>query len=772
MQNAYQKFEFEKILETLSSFCLTEQGKNLAKNTSMYLKEEDLAKALNTLSEMRFVLAKYDSLPIEVSSSLEIPLSLASKGGTLNIQDLERIANDILISQKLVRYFSKVNEAPLLKEMVLALPNLSYLEKDIHRIISPELTIFDNASSKLKNIRLSISRLESTMKKKIGELVSTNREFLTDSTLTLKNGHYALPVANAYKRKVKGLIQDVSSSGETTFIEPEIIVNLNNKMASLLNDERLEIHHLLSSLSNLVRNDYENISKINQVIGLLDFNNAKCKYCDLIKGTVPFLIKERTIDFVDARHPLIDPNKVVPNDFYLNEDKRVIVLSGPNSGGKTVALKTVGLLLLMAETALPIPAKEGASFSYFDHIYVDIGDNQSLSDNLSTFSAHLKTISEILSCSGGKDLVLLDELGTGTSPKEGEALAYSILTYLLKRHSFTMVSSHFEGLKAFALREKHVLNASMVFDQKNLVPTYRLERGLPGESYGLELAKRYSFPKEVLSNAENYLEKGEDLSVREAITKLEEVTRENSLLKEELVKEKAALELKKNELSSKEKALALKEDKFNNDLSKEKEKLLSSYEEKLNDIIANISSSEVKLHQVIKAKKDIEDLENKESKQPEFFEELKEGDYVYVPSLFLEGRLTSLNKERAVVTTNEGLTFKLKKNQLRKSAPPKETITKQKSGASLDEIASKRSVSLECNLIGMHYDEAKFALEKYLDDCLLRHYKRVRIIHGFGNGVLRNMVLDVAHSHPEFIDHIEAAQANEGGGGATIIYLK
>ena len=773
MQSPYEKFEFPKILETISSFAKTEQGKKKVLLSRIIESSEKLQKEIDSLSEMRMLLARYERLPIDVSSDLSKPIELAKKGGCLAIEDLERVANDCLTAEVLKRYFSKVTDSPLLLEKCSNMPSLPYLEKAIHHIIAPDLSIFDNASPKLKGIRSAMKRLEATMKKKLGDIVSLNKDYLSDATLSMKNGHYVLPVSNAYKRKVKGIVQDVSGSGETTFIEPEVIVTLNNQMMELQNDERAEIHRLLLELSSLVATNAAALLEINETIGYFDYLMAKSDYCEKIKGSVAFLVKEPLLEFLEARHPLIDPEKVVPNDFHLDEKNRVVVLSGPNAGGKTVALKTLGLLLLMAESALPVPAKEGASFSYFKRIAVDIGDNQSLSDNLSTFSAHMKAISEILENVGGKDLVFLDELGTGTSPKEGEAIALSVLEYLKKKHAFCMVSSHFEGLKAFALGAEGVVNASMLFDKEKLLPTYRLQMGLPGESYGLALAKRFHVPDEVLSNAEKKLNADEDLSVSEAIDKLASATKQNEDLRLALLKQKQELDKEKLALQSKEAALNLKENRFKEGIDGEKRKILDEYEDKLKEILTEAKESQGKLHEVIKAKKKLEDLSEKAPNAPTFSEPLKEGDYVAVPALFIQGRLKSLEGNKGTVVTREGLSFNVKKNQMQRVQEPKESVREvHSSPVDLDSLSHRKSVPLECNLIGMHVDEARLTLEKYIDDALLRHYKRVRIIHGWGSGALRNLVLTYAKEHPEFIASFEGADGSEGGGGATILHLK
>lgn len=773
MQDVYQKFEFEKIRETLKKYAKTDIGRAKAEALIMYSDESLLLHELKTLEEVRNTIAKYGNLPIDVSSDLKEYVSLAKKGGCLNIEELERIANDVKNAKAITNYFKKVYDSPLLLEYVANFPHLDFLEEDIHRIIAPDLTIFDNASPKLKSIRQSIRRLEETMKKKLGYVLDTNRSFLTSDNLTLKNGHYVLPVKNSFKNKVRGIVQDISNTGETTFIEPELLVEMNNKMMELQNQEKEEIHRLLLELSSEVAGSGDAVIEMNEMIAYLDFHSAKAKMAEENDCHIASYSKTPLIDLIEARHPLIDKNKVVANDFRLSEKSSLIIISGPNAGGKTVALKTLGILVMMNQCGLAIPAKQGSSLSFFKHIYVDIGDSQSLSDNLSTFSGHMKNIGEILNFVTGKDLVLLDEVGTGTSPKEGEAIALAIMKFLLRKHALTMISSHFEGLKTYALSHEEVTNASMMFDEEKLLPTYRLKMGLPGESYGLIVAKRFGLPEEVLSEAKENIDSQEDLSVTNTIKRLASITKETEDLKEELAKKQIQINKQQESLKSKEKALSLREEHFLSDVEIKKKKMLSDYEEKINEIMHSLNKNggTVKLHEVINAKKELSNLEDDFSAET-FDEDLKVGDYVNVPSLFVSGRITSINGNKMEVRTSEGMTFHLKKDQGIRVEEPHKEKKEVLSTISLDNIPFKKSVPLELNLIGQRAEEAERNLAKYLDDCLLKHYKRVRIIHGWGSGVLRKVVRSYCDNHKNFVDHYEGADGNEGGGGATIVFLK
>lgn len=770
MQDIYLKLEFDRIRGAVSSYARTERGKALALGMSAFADEDSLKEEQTRLKEMMGLEARYGRLPLGPSADLRDKVGIAKKGGTLEPIDFLSIASDARIGKEARAFFRSAEGAPKLQERAASIPDLSALEGRINRVVAPDLSIYDGASAKLRSIRASKKRLEAETRRKLGSLISENREYLTDATLTIKNGHYVMPVSNTYKRKVRGIIQDVSNSGETAFIEPEAIVELNNRMYLLLNEEREEIRRILSELSAEVAASGEGVLKENEEIGYLDFLECKALYGEAIDGHVASSNGEGEISLMSARHPLIDKAKAVPNDFSLNKSRRLIVISGPNAGGKTVALKTVGLLSLMNECGLPVSAAEGAIMPFFDHIYADIGDSQSLVDNLSTFSGHMANVSEILGVAGSDDLVLLDELGTGTSPREGEAIAYAVVKDLLKKGPLTMVSSHFEGLKAFALAADGAVNASMAFDEKTLEPTYRLRMGLPGESYGLIVARRFGLSEDVAEEAQKYLDENQELSVPAAIKKLQAATEEADKAKEEAVRKSRELEAEKSALAEKEARLSKREEAFNEDLEGRKERLLSEYEKEMDGILRSVSSGDRKLHEVIDAKKRLEGL-HEEKNDEVYDDEVAVGDYVNVPSAFLSGRVTRIDGEKVTIQTKEGMSVLTKKGKVVRVPEPKEE-RKAMSGASLDEAVSRQSLPMELNLIGLRAEEARIELDKYLDECRIRGYKRVRIIHGYGSGALRNMVREYCGSHKDFIDGYEPAGEHEGGGGASIVRLK
>lgn len=769
MQNAFDVLEFDRIREKVASFAKTEQGKEKARALGI-LPLDALEKEKKHLAEALLCLSRYGSFPLDVSSDLRKDVALAEKGYVLSAETLERAAHDIATSEEVRKYFLLAESCPLLKEKAEGLPHLLPIEEAIHRVIAPDLSIYDNASSALKRIRIALSRLEKDMVAKLGYVLEQNKGYLSDATLTIRNGHYVLPVSNSYKSKVKGIVQDVSSSGNTTFIEPELLVSMNNKMVELQGEEKEEIHRLLGELSSLVGGSGESFLLLNEALGYFDLLQAKCLYGNSIHGHICAFSEEGEIELPRLRHPLLDQSKVVPNDFALGREKKLIVISGPNAGGKTVALKTLGIASLMHQCGLLLPCEQGGALPYFRNVFVDIGDSQSLSDNLSTFSAHMSNLSEIASRVGGKDLVLLDEVGTGTSPKEGEALAYGVARFLLSKHCYALLSSHFEGLKAYAMGEARVENASMLFDKERLSPTYVLQMGLPGESYGLTVAARYGVSEEILSYAKEYNAGKGDFSLEEAISRLSALAKQNSDLKEKNLRQEAALSRKEKELQSKERSLCQREEKLLSGVEEEKERILKQAKEEVAKVIASLQSPEVKLHQAIEAKRRLEELEERRAKEESFSGEVALGDYVSVPSLGIVGRISRMDGKKITLMSREGMSFQTSKDRVVKTVPP---VTKKVAmkGNVLDKIGDS-SLSLQLNLIGMHVDEALYALDHYLDKCRLKGFKRVKIVHGFGSGALRKAVHAYLREHPEFVESFELGGEYEGGGGATVVHLR
>lgn len=764
MQDIYVTFEFNKVKELISSFSKTELGKEYILSLTMYKSKEEVIDKLEDLKEVMSLITRFGELPIETSADAIKLISLAKKTGMLTPRDFNLIANDAETINKINKYFSKIDDIyPRIKDKTSKFIDLTNLEKEIRRVITNSLTVADNATSELKEIRKDIKRVENELDHKIASLAFTYSSYLSDDNSTIRDGHFVLPVKTVEKSHVLGVVHDVSSSGATTFIEPLEIVELNNKLTALKVKENDEVRKILKQLTNLVLLQEGEIINNNSIIGELDFLSSKALYAFSISGEVANISNKQEIILLDSRHPLIDKDKVVSNSYKIDEEKRIVIISGPNAGGKTVSLKSVGLLVLMNQCGLALPTSK-ATLGYFKNIYIDIGDNQSLSDNLSTFSAHMSHISEIVDIVKGKDLVLLDELGTGTDPKEGEALALATVKYLENKNCLAMISSHFEGLKEYAFLSKNLENSSMIFDEEKLVPTYKYRLGNPGRSYGLDVAKRYGINLDIIEEANRFLKENSSNDASELLLILQSKIEQTTLLEDELNK-------KQNQLTMLEKKLEVEKDNLETrkinllkDVENDKKQLISQTKQQINEIISSLNKEGIKLHEVIELKGKLDELET--SKEVETFnEEIRVDDYVLVPSLNISGKVMRINKNKAHIQSDDGISFDVDINKLTHTSAPKK-VEKKKVNYSTQ---INTSLSLEKNLIGMHVEEASRELAKYIDDCILHNLSQVRIIHGFGSGALRKMTREYLDSHKI---KYRPADSSEGAGGATVVILR
>ena len=766
MQDIYQTFEFPRIKDLILEHTKTELGKKYVSELSFSNDKEIVNNRLAILKEMMELISRYTPFNIQSSVDALRLIDIAKKTALLTPQDLNFIANDIETSLKLASQIKKIEtEFPLISELCSQFTDLTSLDKEIKRIITPSLTVSDNASKELKEIRQKIRQLEATLNSRLASISTSYSSYLSDVNMTIREGHFVLPVKTAYKNKVLGIVYDVSDSGNTTFIEPLEIVQINNDIASKKIEENEEVRRILKAIASLVLLQENEILTNNKIIGHLDFLSAKASYALANDMVIASISNQQEIHLIEARHPLIDPNKVVSNDYHLSEDKRIVIISGPNAGGKTVSLKVVGLLTLMNQAGLALPVKE-AKLGIFEHIYIDIGDNQSLSDNLSTFSAHMSNIASILDVVKSKDLVLLDELGTGTDPKEGEVLGLGIVKYLEKMHPLCLVSSHYSKIKEYAFTSENIENSSMLFDEEKLLPTYKYKYLAPGKSYGVEVATRYGIKQEVISEARNELSKENDNRFENLLSELQSQIDQNERLKDELNKERKSLEVERKNLENAQKGLKNQKEHLLEEVKKEKEQIIEETKQEIDQVIKSLSSGDLKLHEVIELKKKIEKLEEEEPVII-YDEKINVNDYVSVPHLNIEGKVIRTKGNKATLITRDGMNVEIEINKLHKIPEPVSSKVTAKRQDYEKQINT--NVGLELNIIGMHRDEALNALKKYIDACYMKNLKQVRIIHGFGSGVLRKMT----HEYLSTLKGVKfkLGDINEGGGGATVVIL-
>lgn len=770
MLDIYGTLEVKKILEDISSLARSENAKEDILALKILPSKEEVKAELDYVDEMMRLLFVSASFPLTTSFKLDEAFELAAKGGTLTINELSKVDNDIIVSIKLLEFFFKLskNKYPCLFKLIDGLTDVSKLHEHITRVISDNLTIYDDASEELYRIRKQIKAKEDNIRKFVLSLVQRYKDYLAEATYTIRNGHFVLPFKTANKNKIEGIIHDISDSGLTTFIEPSPLVEESNEIFVLRNKEKEEIQRILKILSAEVGVNKDKLVVNNAIISKIDFIYAKAIYGVNNKCEVANLVfDKRVISLTDAAHPLIDKETVVKNSFYLDKDHRLIVISGPNAGGKTVALKTLGLMVLMTELGLAIPTSKKAELSYFPKIYADIGDNQSLSDNLSTFSAHISNIARITKYIKGDDLVLIDELGTGTSPLEGEAIAISVIDYLFKKECFGVISSHFDKVKEYAYSKDGVDNAMMIFDDQKLLPTYRLRIGLPGKSYGLEMAKRYHLDDEIISDSKKRLARGKKDDVSEVIQKLNNVLKENEDLSVELKEKERIIAHKEKELADKEEKLNLKKETLLEDVKLEKERLIEEAKQEIKQALRVLSNPNVTQQELLEARKKVEELD-KEEEEIYIEEELHINDYVNIPDLNQVGVIKDIKSDKLTIISNDGMTIKTTKQKVRKTT---QEVRHSKPRVYKGDGLLKPNFSLELNIIGDHIDEALPKIQKYLDEASLHHAETVRIIHGKGSGALRKLTRDYLKTCP-FVKSFGPGGYYDGGDGATVVILK
>ena len=764
MQDIYQTFEFNKIKEHILEYAKTELAKVYIDELKMFENQEAIKNALLDLNEVSSIIVRFGPLPINNSANALVLIDMAKKTGLLTPRDLHLIAEDVLTINKISAFLKKIeNGYPRITEITQGFMDLTNLEKEIHRVITNSLTVADHATPTLYQIRTKLKKVEAELQQKIASIALSYAKYLNDDNITIRDGHFVLPVKTVDKSRVNGIVYDVSDSGNTTFIEPLEIVQINNEITALKVQENEEVRKVLKALTALVLLQESEIITNNKIIAKLDFLSAKANYMNEINGEIAECVDSQTVELISARHPLIDPRKVVANSFVLNEEEPIIIISGPNAGGKTVSLKTVGLLVMMHQSGLALPIRKG-QLGFFKHIYIDIGDNQSLSDNLSTFSAHISQIGEIINLVGGKDLVLLDELGTGTDPKEGEALAVEVTKHLENKHALAMISSHFAAMKEYAFLSPKICNASMIFDEEHLSPTYIFKQGVPGKSYALEVASRYGIDSKIISNAKAFLNENSQNSSAELLDILQKKIEETTKLQDELNKKEAELDKRSKKLENDEEIFATKKENMMKDVKEEKEELIANAKKEIEDIISKMHNSDMKVHEVIALKKELEELEEKQEEEI-YNEDINVDDYVSIPSMNIYGKVTRIKGNKAYIISDSGLAFDVSKEKLHIVPKPKvgKTVVKKTNY----DLAINTKVGLELNLIGMHVDEAKNALTKYLDNVRLKHLGQVRIIHGFGSGALRKMVRDYLDTQKGL--SYRPGGEHEGGGGCTVV---
>lgn len=771
-ERTIRALEFNKILERVKSYAMSEKTKSKISpklfETSVIEVKENLAETDDILTILR-----HQHLEMAGISDMKSYVKRAQIGSVLTVDEFLKIKSNLYRKDTLIRVIEsfKENEIDLqsIERYTSQLPEDKALYKEITSTID-ESGVLDHASNELLKIRRQITREESSIRTRLNDILRKSSKHLSDSIITIRNNRFVLPVKADSQSSVRGIVHDVSATGQTVYIEPMAIVELSNKIARLREQESVEVEKILIELTERVVLEAEALILIDDILHHLDLVHAKAKYGNAINGTIPIISEDEELHLTKAYHPLIDIDEVVKNDIHIGDLS--VIITGPNTGGKTVTIKTIGLCAALAQSGIPIPALDGSRLPVFDSIYADIGDEQSIEQSLSTFSSHLTNISHILDVATKDSLVILDELGAGTDPEEGAALAISILEFLLDKNIKTIATTHYKELKSFSYSREDVINASMEFDVDTLSPTYRLMIGIPGKSNAFKISEKLKLNPSVIRRAEE-LSGRDNFEINEMIESLEHHTKSARIHEEEtyqLLKETKNIHKTLNGFMTdyeyqKTRLIEAAEDKANT-IIKDAERKASEIIEEL-ELMKSLGVDNIESHKLIEAKKALTDSYYEKDIKKEFTSEenteLHVGDSVDVLSYGQKGDVIEVDGDE--ITVQMGIIkMKIPRNELKKR---KEKKVKQV----ISRKVRRQSVSNKLDLRGERYEDAVIRLDRYLDQVVLSNLNEVEIIHGKGTGALKEAVEKTLRRHSK-VKSFRQGLPSEGGFGVTIVTMK
>ena len=795
-QKVLKTLEYNKIIHQLTGYAASAPGKLLCQNLLPMSDFHEIVQAQTETSDALTRVRMKGSLSLSGIRDVRDSLKRLEIGSALGIPELLSISSLLTVAARAKAYghHEESEEFPddSLDQMFRSLEPLTPANNEIKRCIISEEEISDNASPGLHKVRRSMHGINDRIHTQLNSILNSCRSYLQDAVITMRDGRYCLPVKAEYKSQVNGMVHDQSSTGSTLFIEPMAVIQLNNELRTLEIQEQKEIEAVLADLSNQLTPYTTELAIDLQILTRLDFIFAKAALSRHFKCSEPKFNTEGRIHIKDGRHPLLDPQKVVPITVWLGTDFDLLMVTGPNTGGKTVSLKTVGLFTLMGQAGLHIPAFEGSELAVFEEVFADIGDEQSIEQSLSTFSAHMTNIVNILNQADSRSLCLFDELCSGTDPTEGAALAIAILNFLHNMKCRTMATTHYSELKIYALSTPGVENACCEFDVATLRPTYRLLIGIPGKSNAFAISKKLGLPDYIIEDAKNHLE-SEDETFEDVISRLEEnrVTIEKE--RAEIESYKAEIARLKSGLEKKEERFDERRDKMIRKANEEAQQILREAKETADRTIKNINklaassgidtkaleAERTKLHDSLKKVEGGLSLKQ-ETKKPHKAinpKTLKLGDGVRVLSMNLNGTVSSLPDAQGNVFVQMGI-LRSKVNisdlellQENSVSGPGLEARRKGSGSSNIKMSKSFGISPEINVLGMTVDEAVAQLDKYLDDAYIAHLPQVRIVHGKGTGALRAGI----HKHLKRLKYIKEFHLGgfgEGDAGVTIVVFK
>ncbi len=789
-QKVLNTLEYNKIIELLAAKANSQPGKKLCRELEPSTDIEEIRRNQTQTADALGRLFRCGSTSFGSNRDMGICIKSLEIGSTLSIEELLNIASLLDNVSRIKAYGRREREdlpKDTLEEYFEALSPLTQLSNEINRCILSRDEIADDASPRLKTIRRSMIQTNDRIHSQLTNMLSGScRTYLQDAVITMRNNRYCIPVKAEYKGQVNGMVHDQSSTGSTFFIEPAAIVNLNNQLRELELEEKEEIQKILASLSAQAGEHTEELSDNQKFMTLLDFIFAKAELALEMNATQPIFNSDLYIHIRKGRHPLLDRKKVVPIDIHLGKDFALLVITGPNTGGKTVSLKTVGLFTLMGQAGLHIPALDRSELSVFTEVFADIGDEQSIEQSLSTFSSHMKSIVHILGHADMNSLCLFDELGAGTDPTEGAALAIAILNYLHDRGIRTMATTHYSELKIYALSTSFVENACCEFNVETLQPTYRLLIGIPGKSNAFAISSKLGLSDDIIAAAKEQIGK-EEKSFEDVIADLEQsrVTIEKE--KQEIARHKENIRVLQEQLQQKNDKIDQAKDRILREANEKARVILQEAKEVADETIRDFNKAGADM--------DIRDLEKKRQKVRDKINEknsslsvgasaakpqtkgldpkkLRKGDTVRIISMGLKGTVSTLPDAKGALFVQCGI-MRTQTN-VKDLAYVEESTTAsspQQRSTGRAKLSKALTISPEINLLGKTVDEALPTLDKYLDDAYLSHLSSVRVVHGKGTGALRNAV----HSHLKrlkYVKEFRLGEYGEGDAGVTIVTFR
>ena len=780
-QKTLDVLEFDKIKSFVANEAISDLGREKVAEMSPATDFETVEFQINETDEISQIYNKHRLPSLSGLTKVAQYIHRSTIGGVLNVTELNAIKRLIQVQNQFKTFYNQLLEEdeevkyPILDSQMAQLPILTDLFKDINDKCDAH-DLYDHASYELQSIRSKISSTNQRIRQNLDRVVKSqaNQKKLSDAIVTVRNDRNVIPVKAEYRQDFNGIVHDQSASGQTLYIEPSSVVEMNNQISRLRNDEAVERERILTELTSQVAVESDALLLAESIMGHLDFLIAKARYARAIKGTKPTFHKERTVYLPNAYHPLLDQNTVVANTIEFVDDIETVIITGPNTGGKTVTLKTLGLIIVMAQSGMLIPTLDGSQLSVFENVYCDIGDEQSIEQSLSTFSSHMKNIVEILKEADKNSLILFDELGAGTDPSEGAALAMSILDHVRNLGALVMATTHYPELKAYSYNREGVMNASVEFDVETLSPTYKLLMGVPGRSNAFDISKKLGLSLNIINKAKTMIgtDEQEINNMIESLEKNSKRVDEQRIELDRLVKEAQTthdeLEKQYQQYQNYEKSLMDEaKEKANQRVksaTKEADVILKELRE-----LRDKKGADVKEHELIDKKKQLDDQYEaksiKQNVQKQKYDKIQAGDEVKVLSYGQKGEVLELVGDEEAVVQMGILKMKLPIEDLEKMKKKKETPTKMVTRA------NRQTVKTELDLRGYRYEDALIELDQYLDQAVLSNFEQVYIIHGKGTGALQKGVQQHLKRHKS-VKTFRGGMPSEGGFGVTVASLK